>query len=101
MEDLFNQIRDLIKLAKLHPDGYTRDESFMAQVEEVGEVSTALRVEQGTKKRNLKEGVKEECVDVIFCALELMFMSGATNEFVLEYLQTKINKRRKKIEKKS
>lgn len=95
-EELLQQIKDMIDISV--PLGYSVHNSFCALVEETGEVATTLNVNDGWKKRVLKEDTKDECIDVVFTALELFYMTGGTDEFLKEYLQHKINKRKKKLD---
>lgn len=70
--------------------------SLLSLLEEVGELSTALTVEQGNKKRKLKESALEESVDVLICAADLFFSLGGNVSFLVKYGMKKLRKWEKK-----
>jgi hypothetical protein len=65
---LFNEISELAD--------DTIPQVFFAIVEEVGELSTALHVLDGSKNRVLKEPAENEVVDIILTAIEMYIRLG-------------------------
>lgn len=55
----------------------TKYEVLASLVEEVGELATEVAIEQGySKKEQGKDGIIGEAVDVITCALDLIWISS-------------------------
>ena len=67
-------------------------ELFGAAVEELGELSTALNVEEGDKIRELEESSEMEAVDLTICGLALYFARGGTVEDLGGHIHSKLNK---------
>lgn len=61
-------------------------------IEELGEFAAANTVENGFKKKDLKESAKIEAVDVTICALALFFAKGGTVEELTAIGQRKLDK---------
>lgn len=61
-------------------------------VEELGEFAAANTVENGYKKKELKESAKVEAVDLVICALSLFFAKGGTVEELSVIGQEKLSK---------
>jgi hypothetical protein len=67
----------------------TKSEVFLSLVEEVGELATELSVDSGySKKPEGKDGITGEAVDVIICALDLIWVHNhsTTEEELEKYL---------------
>jgi len=82
----------------------TKSDVFFSLVEEVGELATELAVDSGhSKKPEGKDGITGEAVDVIICALDLIWVHNhsTTEEELEKYLneivKTKLAKWRAKI----
>lgn len=88
--DLIENVQRLVRVNRTY-NLYDKNTAFQHLIEEVGEVGTCLNVET-TKRKVLKEPLKNECVDVINCALELFFMSGGTIEELYEISKEKQKK---------
>lgn len=90
MGQLSNLINDVFETTDLDPC----DENALLQclVEEVGEVSTALLVESGVKRKNISENSKEEAVDVVLAALILYRKLGGSKEHFIDYANIKLIK---------
>lgn len=76
---------------------YSKEVSFCHMVEEVGEIGTCLNNEV-TKRKKLSEPLRNECVDVINCALELFFMDGGTIEEFYDVIEKKQGKWKQNLE---
>lgn len=57
--------------------------------EEVGELSTALLVENGDKNRELDEAAIIEAIDVVIIILSIFFTKGGTQEKMKQFLEEK------------
>lgn len=69
-------------------------ELFGSAAEELGEVATALNVEEGAfaKHKKLDESSKMEAVDLAICGLAIYFARGGTMEDLGEHIHSKLNK---------
>lgn len=68
----------------------TRYEVLSALMEEVGELSTEISISEGySKKRRGSDGVTGECVDVILCAVDMIYVQwkDADPESLAEHIQ--------------
>lgn len=90
MEKFLKRIQEITKkdLAKNH----SKDILFRHLVEEVGEYANAVTVEEGVKKKELKESSKIEAVDVVICAISLYFGTGGTLKELAVIGDEKLNK---------
>jgi hypothetical protein len=72
------------------------DAIFKSLVEEVGELSTELSIEAGTKKRQPSpDGVVGEAIDVLVVILDLLHLklgNDITGQAFLDRVQSKLNK---------
>lgn len=57
---------------------HSPDLLFRHTVEELGEYAAARTVEEGIKKKDLKENSLIESVDLVICALSLFYANGGT-----------------------
>lgn len=73
-------------------NGHTTDILINNSIEELGEFSKAYAVEQGYKDGNLVESSQEEAVDVIICAMALLYSVGGTDEHLYSYGLKKLKK---------
>jgi NTP pyrophosphatase (non-canonical NTP hydrolase) len=71
---------------------HSPDLLFRHTVEELGEYAAAKTVEEGIKKKDLKENSLIESVDLVICALSLFYANGGTEEKLHEIGQRKLNK---------
>lgn len=88
MENLFERI----KWCNTHSLEKTIFERLACVVEEVGEVSKCLLVDNGNKKRDLKESSKEEATDVVVAALALYYATGGTHTELMEIMDRKVTR---------
>ena len=64
---------------------------FMYLAEEVGEVAVSINVQNGHKRRKVKETYQEECVDVMLNTLRLILHDGQwTKDDILDYMNKKL-----------
>lgn len=68
-----------------------------SSAEELGEVAKAVLVEDGKKKKKLKESSASEAVDLTICALAMFYNRGGTNTKLLKILNKKLNKWEKHV----
>jgi NTP pyrophosphatase (non-canonical NTP hydrolase) len=69
-------------------------------LEELGEVSTALCVEDNSKVKGYKkldESSSDECVDVLICVMSLFFNRGGNMDQLMDVAETKLNKWESKL----
>lgn len=74
----------------------TQEKVFLSLVEEIGELATELSIEAGHSKKVVGEdGVTGEAVDVILCALDLIWVhNDSTAEEELEqFVRDVVNKK--------
>lgn len=94
--------RFLDKVKKITKDDLKRNKSINLllthTIEELGEFANALTVEQGHKKKELKESSKQEAIDVVICGLSLFFASGGTKKELADYGMKKLKKWEKRLE---
>lgn len=83
-------------------DGKTVNQKFMKLIEEIGELSQAMLIEQdaaGTKHRIKEEySVPEELADCIICLFSLWEIIGIPFDVLKSHLETKMLKWSKKLE---
>ena len=72
--------------------GHGRDYLLRNTTEELGEYCAAVTVDEGIKKKVLKETPRQESVDLIICALSLFYAEGGTDEELASYGLTKLKK---------
>lgn len=65
---------------------------FANTVEELGEYVAAKTVEDGHKRKKLKESALVEAIDVAICSLSLVFANGGTIEDLCNTGHEKLNK---------
>ena len=67
---------------------------FVAMSEEVGELATEILIVNGLKDRPSIEGIVGEAVDVMICALDIIYAHTGSldNETVKSIVDTKLNK---------
>lgn len=68
------------------------DDLVKSLLEELGETSTAILVEDGKKERVLDEPSSSECVDVVICALALYFKRGGKRHDLQYVMEMKLDK---------
>jgi len=69
-------------------------------VEELGEFSTAICIEDNSGVKGYKElgeSASEEAIDVMICALSLYYSRGGKTEDIVPYLNKKLDKWESKI----
>jgi hypothetical protein len=71
----------------------TQLEVILSLSEEVGELATemAIKVEHSSKSPG-KDGIKGEAVDIILCALDILYLEGATEAEIIDLMRTKGSK---------
>lgn len=97
--------RDLIEMVKatsVRVGTRNVDAIFKSLVEEVGELSTELAIEAGTKKRDPSpDGVVGEAIDVLVVVLDLLHLklgNEVTGQAFLDRVQSKLNKWEGKVQ---
>lgn len=96
MKEQFNYHKKIKKLTKIqleHEDSY----KILAHlVEELGETSSAMCIEDGGVGKDYKELPKEtsaqEAVDIIVCAVSLFYARGGTKKQFLSIIENKLGK---------
>lgn len=87
-------INEILQVSKIKP--FRTDYKVLAYLmEEVGELSTEVNIKNGhSKKEPNKNGITEESVDVILCAIDLIYVNnpGITEVELMEVFQKKILK---------
>jgi hypothetical protein len=71
---------------------HSEDLLFKNTVEELGEYAAAKTVENGIKKKKLKESSLIEAVDLVICSLSLFFANGGKIDDLHKIGQEKLNK---------
>jgi NTP pyrophosphatase (non-canonical NTP hydrolase) len=69
-------------------------------MEELGEFSTALCIEDNSAVKGykqLEESASQEAIDVMICAMSLYYSRGGKTEDVVSYLNKKLDKWERKI----
>jgi NTP pyrophosphatase (non-canonical NTP hydrolase) len=90
-------VERIAKLCDVDPTPNANKLAYM--MEEVGEVALSLNVEQGFKKREVKESSEQESCDVILAALWIILQNKDWDkERILSYIDTKLRKWEKKYE---
>jgi NTP pyrophosphatase (non-canonical NTP hydrolase) len=73
--------------------GKTKADHLISLVEEVGELSTAIAVEDGKKKyKQLNEPSTNEAADAIICSLAVYFAAGGLVEDLEPLIERKLDK---------
>lgn len=86
---------DVLEFAKRINNGRTVQDVFLHLTSEVGELSDEIAVKYGIIDGEPgKDGIFGEAVDIIAAALDLIYVDNPdiTEEDVLEYLHTKLQK---------
>lgn len=66
---------------------------FLSLTEEQGELATELAIHVGhSQKKPDVDGVKGEAVDVILCALDILFLAGVSEKEIKTLMKTKTKK---------
>lgn len=94
MGKLKEQIKRIAALSESERfNGHTVQDQLLSLVEEVGELSRAVQIEDGNKNSGvLTESSTIEAVDVVICALTLYFARGGEISDLSEILYRKIDK---------
>lgn len=78
----------------------TKHEVLAALMEEVGELATELNIQQGySSKPRGEDGVIGEAIDVIVCALDIIYLEypSMSEELFLKMMKPKLEKWKKKL----
>lgn len=92
MYNLLKRIQEATQIDLKHKSIW---ELFASAVEELGEVSQELTIEEktfGHNHKKIKEGSKVESVDLLICALAMFFAKGGTIEQLVEIGNLKMDK---------
>lgn len=82
-------------------------EVLASLMEEVGELATEVAIEGGYSSKDREEGIMGECVDIVTCALDMIWLHytriGLSEEVIEQQimliLQSKLDKwKRKKVQ---
>lgn len=89
MNEIISTLKEIVKR-----DPGSKLDYLAYLTEEVGEVATAIAVDNGTKNKKLKESVEQECCDVIVTAIAtiLKFNSDWTWKEIKDYIEQKANR---------
>jgi NTP pyrophosphatase (non-canonical NTP hydrolase) len=101
-EKLFNVIKKMDILTQKQCENEDENSyTILAHLnEELGEVCTAMCVEDGSVVKGYKEldeSSSDECVDLVICALSLFFNRGGDMDQLIDISQKKLNKWESKI----
>lgn len=78
----------------------TKYEVLAALMEEVGELATEVTIQQGySQKPRGSDGVLGEAIDVIICALDMIYLEypSMTEELFMKMMKPKLEKWKKKL----
>lgn len=70
----------------------TIKDMLVSTMQELGELATAMQVEQGIKSKFLDEPAKSEAADLVICALAMFYGLGGENDQLLEIGHRKLDK---------
>jgi NTP pyrophosphatase (non-canonical NTP hydrolase) len=101
-EQLFNAIKRMEHLTSKQCENENENSyTILAHLnEELGEVCTAMCVEDGSEVKGYKEldeSSSDECVDLIICAVSLFFNRGGDVEQLIKTSEKKLNKWESKL----
>jgi NTP pyrophosphatase (non-canonical NTP hydrolase) len=64
-------------------------------IEEIGEFAAAVTIEKGEKNKKCGESSISEAVDVVICALSLLYVQGGTTDDFITIAKKKLKKWKK------
>jgi NTP pyrophosphatase (non-canonical NTP hydrolase) len=74
-------IGEILKTGQMIQDNRSVNEIFLQLSEEVGELATEISVLRGySKKPQGKDGVVGEAIDVVICAIDILYVLYRTSE---------------------
>ena len=87
-------MKQIIKTSKKVNDGRTRSDVLSAMMTEVGELAEEIRVQQGLSTKSGDDGVFGEAVDVILCAVDMIYVDNpdVTVKEIEKYIAIKLKK---------